>query len=296
VAFVPRQLRGQANTFQLPANEAAQHVGAKPTIKGTGLLVLQARTGSSVGADTITKTSGSSWAAAGHSSSFLAGGAGITFKATQTNRDIMVGLSQTIPGSGTYTHINAAIWCNSSGALQVSESGSLSASIAPYTTSDELSIVYDEANSCIRYLQNGVELYRPLTVAQGLSFYLDSAILQSGGAAKDIRFGQTATGVRQQDVTGLAVSSVIVAAGQYLTIPLASGSGQLVMLTQNLTSDGSGNATAYFEPMLRGVPVAGATVESIAPWCLMAMDTPELGYSVDPGALYGFSFSATEAF
>ena len=45
-------------------------------------------------------------------------------------------------------------------------------------------------------------------------------------------------------LTGLSVSTAILKAGQFMTVPLPSGAYRVVCLTADLTSDGSGNATA----------------------------------------------------
>jgi hypothetical protein len=84
------------------------------------------------------------------------------------------------------------------------------------------------------------------------------------------------------------------AAGQYLTVPLPSGHERLVMLTADLTADGSGQATATFIPSLDETPVAGAAVETIDPWALVALPDARNGWAISDG-VSEFQFTADEA-
>lgn len=79
---------------------------------------------------------------------------------------------------------------------------------------------------------------------------------------------------------GWHASSTVLRAGQFVTIE-----DQLVQLTANATSDGSGIATVTFEPAIRSAPADNAPVEYRNPYALMYM-TEEPQISVEPGYIY----------
>ena len=71
-------------------------------------------------------------------------------------------------------------------------------------------------------------------------------------------------------LTGMAVSTRILEAGQHLTVPLPSGHVRAVRLTADLITDATGEAVAEFGPALNEVPDLGATVESANPYVRVA--------------------------
>lgn len=79
---------------------------------------------------------------------------------------------------------------------------------------------------------------------------------------------------------GWPASSTVLKAGQFVTIE-----NQLVQLTANATSDGSGIATLTFEPAIRAAPADNAAIEYRNPYCLMYM-TEEPQVSVEPAHIY----------
>lgn len=70
-------------------------------------------------------------------------------------------------------------------------------------------------------------------------------------------------------LTGMTASTTILRAGQFMTVPLPSGHARLVMLTADLVTDSSGDATATFKPSLGEVPDAAEEVETVEPYCPM---------------------------
>lgn len=75
-------------------------------------------------------------------------------------------------------------------------------------------------------------------------------------------------------------STTVLKAGQYVTI-----GNQLLQLTANATSNGSGEATLTFEPSIRSAPADNAPVEYRNPYCLMYMtEGPQV--SVEPAHIY----------
>lgn len=87
---------------------------------------------------------------------------------------------------------------------------------------------------------------------------------------------------------GMAASTRILRAGQFMTVPLPSGHWRTVGLTADLITNASGQATAQFEPALNEVPANNATVETGNPFIPFANADP--GFSLS----YSQSVSGTE--
>lgn len=95
-------------------------------------------------------------------------------------------------------------------------------------------------------------------------------------------------------LSGMAVSSTILRAGQFMTVPLPSGRFRAVTLTADLVSNGSGVGTATFEPALTEVPTLAATIETTAPFIPVARVDSEIGFS-HQGGVAGIGFDVEEA-
>ena len=133
-----------------------------------------------------------------------------------------------------------------------------------------------------------------------------SFIAKSRGAANDFQVpvdpvaqsASTATplvnGAGQQGRTlntdGWPTSTTVLQAGQYVTI-----NNQLLQLTENVTSNGSGVAVLTFEPPVRVSPSDNAAIEYKNPFCLMYLvEEPTL--SVETGYVYSLSLNLRESF
>ena len=133
-----------------------------------------------------------------------------------------------------------------------------------------------------------------------------SFIAKSRGAANDFQVpvdptaqsAATATplvnGADQQGRTlntdGWPTSTTVLQAGQYVTI-----NNQLLQLTENVTSNGSGVAVLTFEPPIRVSPSDNAAIEFKNPYCLMYLvEEPTL--SVETGYVYSLSLNLRESF
>lgn len=79
---------------------------------------------------------------------------------------------------------------------------------------------------------------------------------------------------------GMAVSTRILEAGQYLTVPLPSGHKRLVMLMADLITNGSGQATAELNIALGEIPANDIEVETAYPYVpvICTDGNPELTY------------------
>ena len=112
---------------------------------------------------------------------------------------------------------------------------------------------------------------------------------QSSATATPLVNGANQTG-RQLNTDGWPLSTTVLVAGQYVTI-----NNQLLQLTENVTSNGSGVATLTFEPPIRTSPADNAAIEYKNPFCLMYMvEEPTL--SVENGYVYSLSLNLRESF
>lgn len=112
---------------------------------------------------------------------------------------------------------------------------------------------------------------------------------QSSASATPLVNGAGQTG-RSLVTDGWPVSTTILYAGQFVTI-----GNQLLQLTSNITSNGSGQATISFEPAIRVSPSDNAAIEFKNPYCLMYF-VEDPSYSVEAGYVYNMSFNLRESF
>lgn len=93
---------------------------------------------------------------------------------------------------------------------------------------------------------------------------------------------------------GMTANALILKAGQFITVPLPSGKTRAVVLTADLVTDGSGAATAQFEPALPEAPAENATVETADPWIAFALASDEQGFGYQD-AVAGTELDVEEA-
>ena len=89
---------------------------------------------------------------------------------------------------------------------------------------------------------------------------------------------------------GWPANTTVLKAGMFVTVV-----DQLVQLTNNATTNGTGEVTLAFKPALRVAPGDNAVVEYKNPYCLMFL-TEEPTPSVDQGYIYNLSFNLRESF
>ena len=112
---------------------------------------------------------------------------------------------------------------------------------------------------------------------------------QSSAVASPLVNGGSQTG-RSLITDGWPVSSTVLSAGQFVTI-----NDQLLQLTADVVSNGSGQATISFEPAIRVSPSDNAPIEFKNPYCLMYL-TEKPSLSVEAGYVYSLSLSLRESF
>ncbi len=95
-------------------------------------------------------------------------------------------------------------------------------------------------------------------------------------------------------LTGMQPGTIILRAGQFMTVPLPSGHARAVCLTADLVTDASGEATAQFRPALGETPTLGATVETADPFIPMSLTASDVGLALADG-VSSASFEVEEA-
>lgn len=91
---------------------------------------------------------------------------------------------------------------------------------------------------------------------------------------------------------GWAASEAVLKSGDYFEV-----NDELKMVTADVTSDGSGNATIAFEPPLRASPANNAALTLSSATCIMMLtDDNQTTWDVDNNSHYGLTFTAIEAF
>lgn len=127
----------------------------------------------------------------------------LSFKASQTDKAVMVGMNADPYTDSDYASIDGAWYCASDGTLRIYEGGSDTAAISSaYTTATLLEITYDGSN--LRYYKDTV-LVRTHSYS-ATPVFLDSAFYTAGGAINSIAFGP-GTALDRQDTGQIGVEA-----------------------------------------------------------------------------------------
>ena len=90
---------------------------------------------------------------------------------------------------------------------------------------------------------------------------------------------------------GAEASTLILKAGDYIEV-----NNELKMVTDDATSDASGDVTINFSPSLRSSPSDNASITTTNPSCEMKLVDDNVTWSQSVGDIYNISFSAIEVF
>jgi Putative phage tail protein len=131
-----------------------------------------------------------SWDSNVYSAQAYTNGAFVSFSPSQTNLAFMVGLDSAPTAGNSYTVLDYAFYCLSTGALGIYESGTSVGTFGTYAAGDVLTVTYDGA--FVRYLQNGTLLHQT-PAAGGKTLYLDSSFADAQAAVDNIEFGPYGT-------------------------------------------------------------------------------------------------------
>lgn len=98
------------------------------------------------------------------------------------------------------------------------------------------------------------------------------------------------------NIDGLPNSATVLTAGEFISVTISSDDEQALLLTVNLTSNASGQATATLNTPLRRAPADNAVVKIASPVAIMRL-RDALSYQVQPASIHTWSnFTAEEAF
>jgi len=197
---------------------------------------------STSGHTTMTKnTAGVSWTNARvYSSEGYTVPCYVSFKASQTNLNVMIALNSD-PATGiNYTNLDYAWYADANGIPQVYENGSQIAGYGTYTTSTLFEIIYDGIN--INYYMDGI-LKRSVARSSTNPLYLDSSFYSNSSAVNSLSFGPLSQinrfsnytvgggGLRDisenninTDLTNAAFNTngYVFSGSQYITVPYSS--------------------------------------------------------------------------
>lgn len=90
---------------------------------------------------------------------------------------------------------------------------------------------------------------------------------------------------------GAEASTLVLKAGDYFEV-----NNELKMVTDDATSDASGDVTINFSPSLRSSPSDNASITTTNPNCEMKLVDDNVTWSQGIGDVYNISFSAIEVF
>ena len=90
---------------------------------------------------------------------------------------------------------------------------------------------------------------------------------------------------------GAQASTLVLKAGDFFSV-----NSELKMVTENATSDGSGNLTINFVPSLRSSPSDNASLTLVNPVCTMKLTGDSTSYNINNSTIYGISFRGLEVF
>jgi hypothetical protein len=164
-------------THLIEVQNGSQLLGGPLTLQGTGVGI--------VGNSVFKTTNTAAWDSGAWSLQGYSGGAFVTFTATDTVSDVMMGLNAA-NGYQAYTTLAYAIYCNTSGELYCWESGVQHDLGSTFQAGDVLSIIYNGVN--VVYTQNGNQL-RKVNAPAGLTLYLNSDFYTYQAKLSAITFG-----------------------------------------------------------------------------------------------------------
>lgn len=195
---------GQATTAAVQATTAVALAGSVTWLGDSSIEIV---TGT-----TLRKTvesGGPSWDAHRYSAESYVGGAYVSFQASNTQSNFMIGLNTDPASNSSYSSIDYAWYCVADGSLYIYESNSGINTNKTYNTDTVLSIVYD--NRYVKYYINGVlERTVDTGINSNLRFYIDSSFYNLAAEAKSIRFGPAGPAGVKGDTGAPGTSPIII--------------------------------------------------------------------------------------
>ncbi|MGM9516929.1 hypothetical protein ACS5PK_21975, partial [Roseateles sp. DB2] len=136
------------------------------------------------GSGVVKTTTTAAWDAGMTSTQGIAGGASVSFRATQTNAFVMVGL-KTAPDSGySPTSLNWGLYLYGDGSLRYTVGGTPT-TVGSYAVGDLLAVTHD--GTTVRYFKNG-QLLASLSAPTTQALYAATSHHTAGSKVDDLRF------------------------------------------------------------------------------------------------------------
>lgn len=269
------KLKGQINSFYLPATEGPQHLlGSQTASAGAaqGATSITLANSSTYGPELLTNgtfdTNTSGWTDSGTSSSWISPGQ----------------MRVTMTGASGATFASGAISVSAGDQFRVK--GTLNAS---HTNFGRIRLIGGSNLFVLplsSYPSGNIDAVVTATASWvGYNFEVSPATSAAYGSVGDY---VDADNCSLKKITGSTAPTLT--AGMLATVMLPSGNAQLVQITAV-----AGN-TINFEPPLREAISSGAVVETASPFAQVALADSLIGWSVDPGTQYGIGFDAEEVF
>lgn len=191
--------------------------------------------GVTITGNTAVKTSGGNgaWDAQAYSLESYTNGAYCSFRASQINGYIMLGLNTDPTTDASYASIDYAWYPMANGTANIYENGGDCGGGWPYSTNTIFTITYDGSN--IKYMMDGV-VCRTVATTANRKFYLDSSFYYLNTGLQNIRFGPmsgiptyiTSNSIESANINGGTIT------GTTIRTSATATSGGVVMNTSTL--------------------------------------------------------------
>ena len=189
----------------------------------------------------IAKLSGAyTWDTSFYSLEGFTNGCFVSWQANQTDRDFMVGFSETPTTTNNFTNLNYGIFCINNATIQIYESGTMIGAFGSYTTSTVFQVLYN--GDTVQYYVEGTLIYTTLR-AIGNPLYLFAPLAEPSLVVTNIHYGPMGS-VGSTGPTGPGFTSITNATPTYVLTAVDANSAQG---EANLTFDGTTLSTQNVE-------------------------------------------------
>ncbi|MFM7766822.1 MAG: hypothetical protein ACKO9S_03065, partial [Bacteroidota bacterium] len=180
-----------------------------------------------ISGNNLTKVTTNAWDGGGASFNSVYDNGYLQFRAVETNRSRVIGLSNTIPGVSN-TQVQFGVWLQSSGQIGIYESGTVRGNaFGTYFANDTFRVAVE--TGIVKYYRNG-RLFYTSTVSPVLPLLAHAALFEVGASASQVMVANLSTGT-------------------FNATALNAGTGANYQWILNGTNVGT-NATTYSNPAL----------------------------------------------
>lgn len=280
------KLKAGVSAFRLPVSACAQHGGVNANVAARTFTFNLTAGMTAFDTNTRFKKTGGSGSAWDQSVRSVEGSyaARVSFKVSQVNKNVIVGLSSNPAASTDISNISFGILFTDAGSAMVYQDNVNEFVIGAYLATDTW--VAAKEGASVAFYKNGTEVYRA-DADNGVQLYFDTSFFGSDGEINTVAV-TAPSGAAGSTVVALSAAPGALE-GMYATVPLEGGAAQLVLLH----ADAAGGELV-FEPPLRGVADVGEPVETMRPYGVVAL-TEAVAPDEDQGIMT-WAFDAREAF